>query len=169
MFLAFVSAILVSNRLRATSYSRYWMFLAFVSAILVSGCANAPEPAAASQDAVYKPVADVRQLMTTIVIPTSDAIFEVGSKPPADEKAWAAVQNAAMTLAESGNLLMIGSRAKAEAAWMDFSRAMIDAGEIAFKAAENKNVDEVLAAGDKIYTTCENCHNQYLDKTEAPK
>jgi hypothetical protein len=115
----------------------------------------------------FKPVAvDARELMTEIVIPTSDVLFEVGSKPPADDKAWTAVERAAMMLAESGNLLMIGDRAKHEPSWMDYSRAMTEAGEAALKAARKKNVDEVLAAGDKVYTTCENCHNQYMDKSK---
>jgi hypothetical protein len=142
--------------------------LVLATAVLVTACGSAPPQAstpAAEPKLEFKPVAaDARELMTEIVIPSSDVLFEVGSKPPADDKAWTAVERAAMMLAESGNLLMIGNRAKQETSWMEFSRAMTDAGEIALKAARDKNVDAMLAAGDKVYATCENCHNQYMDK-----
>jgi cytochrome c556 len=121
----------------------------------------------AEQEPPFKPVADVRQLMNAILIPSSDALFEVGSKPPKDADAWTNVERAAVTLAESGNLLMIGSRAKREAAWMQFARALVDAGQEAVKAATKKNVDDVLAAGDKIYETCDGCHSKYMDKSDA--
>ena len=143
-------------------------FLIFLSAIVLNGCGATPDQAAprpAEHEPPFKPIADVRQLMTAIIIPTSDVVFQVGSNLPQDDKAWTAVDNAALALAESGNLLMLGDRAKRETSWMEFSRAMIDAAETAMKAAQKKNVDEVLAAGDKVYATCENCHNQYMDKT----
>lgn len=149
------------------------LFFVSMTALLLSACqpaqtpqAASPAPAAAAQ-AEFKPVADIRQLMTAIVIPTSDALFDVGSKPPKDEKAWAAVEHAAVTLAESGNLLMIGDRAKNETEWKNFSRALIDGGQLAIAAAKRKDVDEVLAAGDTIYSTCENCHNKYMDKSRG--
>jgi len=149
------------------------VFSFLVLAMILNGCNPTPQapaaPSVAELKPDFKPTVDARGLMTAIVIPTSDVLFEVGSKPPADEKAWAAVQNAAVTLAESGNLLMIGSRAKPEAAWMQFSRAMTEAAEIAVKAAQDKKVDDVLAAGDKIYMSCENCHNQYMDKGSGGK
>jgi cytochrome c556 len=135
--------------------------------LVASACAPAQQatPSAAPAPA-FKTTGNVTQLMTALVIPSSDILFEVGSKPPADEAGWIRVQNAAVALAESGNLLMIGDRSKPEKEWADFSRAMIDAGQLALKAADNKNVDEVLAAGDKIYETCDNCHMKYMDKTK---
>jgi cytochrome c556 len=60
---------------------------------------------------------------------------------------------------------MIGNRAVNEGPWMELSRALTDSGEAALKAARNKNVDEVLAAGDKIYAACDNCHKKYMDKS----
>ena len=134
--------------------------------LAAAACAPAQQATPAAPTPAFKTTANVKQLMTAIVIPSSDILFEMGSKPPADEAGWMRVQNAAVSLAESGNLLMIGDRSKPEKEWADFSRAMIDAGQLALKAADKKNVDEVLAAGDKIYETCDNCHQKYMDKTK---
>ena len=57
---------------------------------------------------------------------------------------------------------MIGDRAKDQDAWMRHALALVDAGTAAFRAAEAKDVDAITAAGDEIYTSCENCHLQYL-------
>jgi cytochrome c556 len=41
---------------------------------------------------------------------------------------------------------------------------MADAAAVAGKAAKEKNVDAVLDASDVLYTTCEDCHRQYVKK-----
>jgi hypothetical protein len=41
------------------------------------------------------------------------------------------------------------------------AKAMADQGARAMKAAEAKNKDEILAAGDELNVTCTNCHNRY--------
>jgi cytochrome c556 len=47
---------------------------------------------------------------------------------------------------------------------MKFSRALINAGETAAKAAKAKNVDAVSDAGNDVYETCDGCHKQYLKR-----
>ncbi len=120
--------------------------------------------AASAQQPTFKPVASVDQLMKAIIIPSSDAVFQVAIEAPQDDERWAAVQNSALMLAESGNLLMIGDRAKDTGAWIKAAQALIEAGTVAFKAAEAKNEDALIEAGDQVYATCEGCHQQYLDK-----
>ena len=125
--------------------------------------------AAPAQQPTLKPVATVKQLMKAIVIPSSDAVFQVAAKEPKNEEQWAAVQNSALALAEAGNLLMIGSRAKDRGEWMKQSQALVDLGTVAVKAAEAKDVDAVSKAGDEIYNVCESCHNKYMEKTNEAK
>ncbi len=117
----------------------------------------------AAQQAPVKPVASVLQLHEAMITPSSDTLFNVGREAPKDDQAWTAVRNSALILAESGNLLMLGSRAKDEGAWMTMSQAMIDAAVAALKAAEAKDVDAVLEAGDGIVYACMNCHEPYRD------
>ncbi len=135
------------------------ILLLFLAALLFS-LSNT----ASAQQSTLKPVATVNQLMKVFIIPSSDALFQVAMEAPQDDEAWTAVQNSALMLAESGNLLMIGDRAKDAGEWIKAAQALIEAGTVAFKAAEAKNVDALIEAGDQVYATCEGCHQQYLDK-----
>ena len=85
-------------------------------------------PAVAAQQSGIKPIASIRQLHDAMITPASDAIFNVGVAAPRNDQEWLAVQNAAVTLTESGNLLMLGSRARDRGRWMRMSRSMVDAG-----------------------------------------
>ena len=115
---------------------------------------------AMTQQPVPKPVADLPQLMQAMVIPSSNNLFNVARQPPKDEKEWTAVRNSAVILAESGNLLMIGNRAK-DSVWMKTSLAMVEAGATALTAAEAKDVDGITEAGNQIIDACEVCHETH--------
>src|SRR5690349_13532367 len=87
--------------------------LLMLSAIALA--AQAPKTAPARPPAAAAPgsmraVATTRQLMHMVTIPSSDAVFKAaGDSPKTDEK-WNEVRDSALAVAESGNLLMIGSR-----------------------------------------------------------
>ncbi len=140
------------------------ILLLFLAALLLS-LSNA----ASAQQPTLKPVATVNQLMKAIVIPTSDAIFQVAMKAPETDEEWTVMQNNALTLAESGNLLMIGSRAKDQGDWIKAAQALVNAGTVAFKAAEAKNEDALIEAGDQVYATCEGCHSRYMEGAQMGK
>ena len=122
------------------------------------------KPATTPAPTSVRAVATVKQLMHIAVIPASDALFKAGGDPPTTDQAWSEVHDCALALAESGNLLMIGSRVVDRTTWLKFSRAMVDAAADAAKAAEAKNADALSAASDKVYDTCETCHAKYLKK-----
>jgi cytochrome c556 len=86
----------------------------------------------------------------------------VGAKAPADDMEWEKVAANAAALAESGNLLMIGTRVVDHGDWMKNAQALIATAQEAGQAAQEKNVDKVLAAGDKIYEVCDTCHKKYM-------
>lgn len=140
--------------------------LAAAGAILLSGCRASPKPSP------YRPVADVKQLMEAVVDPAADVIWgSVGTieskegtveTAPKTDAEWAVVRNAAYVITESGNLLMMGSRAKDADEWMKLSQALIDVGIRAIKAADAKDKDAVFEVGGDIYTACSNCHQRYL-------
>ncbi len=56
--------------------------------------------------------------------------------------------------------------ARDQTAWMQLSRAMVDAGAAALKAADAKDAAALSKAGDRIVASCENGHDQYLQKTQ---
>lgn len=137
-----------------------------------SGCGAAPPPP--QPPPPYKPVADVKQLMQSVVDPAADVIWgsvytivskegTVETAPKTDEE-WALVRNGAYVLTESGNLLMMGSRAKDTGEWMLQSQALIDVGMRAVKAAEAKDKDKVFEVGGDIYGVCSSCHEKYQVK-----
>ena len=44
---------------------------------------------------------------------------------------------------------------------MKMTRAMMDKGQLALKAAQDRNVEGILIAGGDINETCDNCHAKY--------
>lgn len=117
----------------------------------------------------YRQSASLEQLMEATVAPASDAIFDaavwVNGEPvslPDTEEEWEQIEHGAITLAESANLILLPGRAKDWGDWRRFAHDMHNAARAAERAAINKNVDEVLQAGDRIYQACTNCHAKYL-------
>lgn len=132
-------------------------------------CALVTTTVAATQNSVESPfrlVATVLQVMTAITVPASDAVFDAVADTPKNDKQWESVQNGALALAESGNLLLLPGRTRDNEDWVKESHAMIDAAMIALKAAREKNADKLMDAGDKIFDSCDSCHKKYLDKIQ---
>src|SRR5262245_4181624 len=135
-----------------------------VAALLATACARQP---------TFKPVASVKQLMEASIHPASEVVFEavgtivsasgVEEIAPKNDEEWENVQNNALILAESGNLLMMGDRAKDKGDWMKMSQALIDAGTIAANAASAKNADALFQAGGQVYEACSQCHTKYAN------
>ena len=109
----------------------------------------------------FQPVGSVSQVMISITYPTSDAIFYVERNSPKTEKDWNDLQAQALMLAESGNLLMMGTRARDQGDWIKDSKLLIDVGTAAYKAAQAKDLNAVLALNEQLNTACVTCHEQY--------
>lgn len=109
----------------------------------------------------YRIVGTMSQLMVDIILPTSDDIFYIERNPPSNDAQWAAIERTALTLAESGNLLMMPGRARDQSKWITDSRLLVDAGNLAFKAAKAKDLDAILALNDQLVTACTTCHQDY--------
>lgn len=135
--------------------------------------------AADSADAVpFELVADVGQLMNTVLEPAADfywdavgwIIDENGTLEiaPSTDEEWELVRNAAYVIAESGNLMMMKGRGADEAAWRGMSLAMVQVGRVAIAAAEAKNILAVFDAGAEVYAVCSSCHAAYALETLPP-
>ena len=115
--------------------------------------------------------------MTAVVDPAADVIWgSVGTivdekgteeRAPKTDEEWAAVLNSAFVITESGNLMMMGSRAKDTGEWMRQSQALIDVGMKAIKAAEARDKDAVFTVGGDIYEVCAECHKTYMVTAEG--
>ena len=74
---------------------------------------------------------------------------------------YQSILDSAAALFESGNLMLMGSRAVDKGDWVRMSRAMIESGQTVLKAVQAKNAAGVLAAGEAVNTSCDNCHRRY--------
>ena len=153
--------------------------------IALAACERAPEtpaaaasPPLASTSTAFEPVADMRQLMANVVEPAAEVFWDaVGSVEdssglkhlaPRTTEEWDAVRNSAYMVTESGNLMMIGTRARDQKEWLAMSRAMIEAGKTAIKAAEARDTAAVFNAGADLYATCTACHSHYVIGAPRP-
>ena len=138
-------------------------------AILLSGC---------TPEAPYTPVADVQDLMNSIIDPAADfywdavgwIIDENGTLEiePGSPEAWDSVRSAAVVVTESANLLMMEGRARNQGNWMTYSQAMLTAGRRAIEAAEARDKMAVFDVGAEIYYSCTACHATHAVETLRP-
>ena len=139
---------------------------------LVSSACAAPAPPP------LRPIADVKQLMVSVLEPAADEYWDgVGTiidqtgtfdiRPETNED-WDALVNHAYVIAESGNLMMLGPRAKDGGEWMQLSRALVDVGEKAIRAAEAHNEQGVFDVGAEVYEVCTSCHAKYAAELTPP-
>lgn len=101
------------------------------------------------------------QLMIDIIYPASDAVFYIDRQRPSTEKEWNDFRAQTLMLAESGNLLMMEGRARDQGDWMKDAKMLVDVGSAAFKAAQAKDVEAILALNDQLYAACVTCYEQY--------
>ena len=143
--------------------------------MLVVGCSGSTQPPAATAAAAAPPfhtTLTTKQLMTWIIDPNATAIWgSVGSvstdtgteeKHPQTDEEWGKFRNAAATLVESGNLLMLDGRAVDKDQWMATAKGMSDAAAQVLEAAEAKDVEAYFDAGGALYEACTACHSKYL-------
>jgi hypothetical protein len=103
--------------------------------------------------------------MEAMSIPASNALFEAGVEEPKSDEDWAKLRRQALILAESGNLLMIGSRVVDQDRWMAAALLMVEAGAAAKRAVEEKDIDKLAGeVGEQILNSCQGCHDQYLKR-----
>jgi hypothetical protein len=137
-----------------------------IAAAGIAGCASEPELPP------FMPVTTVDQLMDSVIAHAAEVYWDavsvivdangVTEKAPQTDEEWEAVWSAAISLAESGNLLMMAPRAVDDGEWMQMSAAMVRVGVEAAAAAEAKDPDRVLEVGEQVYNVCLACHTRYI-------
>lgn len=131
---------------------------------------SAPESAAAPATP-YKPVATNLELMESIIAHAADEYWSsvrividengVTEYVPETDEEWEEVWAAAISLAESGNLLMMPPRA-VDDEWIRISGELVDVGVEAAAAALARDSEAVLAVGEQVYNVCVECHQRYV-------
>ena len=133
----------------------------------VPGCRQAEPPVQPQA------IGDIRQIMR-MLDPSADAVWgSVGTivssagveeRKPRDEKEWDALLVHAVTVAETGNLLMLPGRAVDGDEWMARAESLRTAGREAVLAVAARDSAGVLTAGERITDACDRCHQTYWKK-----
>jgi len=152
--------------------SRRALLVALTAALAACGS----DQTEAGDQFVY--VADMAELMGHIVDPAADVYWSAGGvivdaegehfMIPENDEEWEALSNAAMTLAESGNLLLMDGRRRDDGAWVEIVHQFIDVSRQALEAADARNLDAVFDMGAEVYYICTNCHATYAIETLRP-
>ncbi len=142
-------------------------------------------------DIAAAPIANLAQLMRAIAFPASNSVFNVQIKdpgadipPPTGSRSfdfvewgstvypgWEAIDLAALALAESAPLFLVpGRRCEngrpvpvERADWQEFTEALMEAGQAAYRASQSRSLDAVIEVTDQLNDTCDNCHEVYRD------
>ena len=155
--------------MRSASWMLMVSVLMFVASIwfVLAGLRNTAQAAPAG----FEPIATVKQIMDGIVAPASDTVYQsvsiivseagVEENYPKTQAEWDVVAASAAALAEAGGLLTMGNRLVDEDQWPGLAKAMTDASLISKKAAEDRDKDALLASGEALNESCDNCHRAY--------
>ena len=163
--------------------TRTWLTLARIIPVAAAGfCAGA----LLAQSSERAPAMNLNQLMRGLFFPHSNTVFAAQREDPAQIKrapepsaasdpltgvfgGWEAVENSALALIESADLLMTPGRVcsngrpvpVAAEDWGRFAEQVRDAGKVAYDAAKTKNIDNMIEASEVLNTSCSNCHGRY--------
>lgn len=167
-----------------------------VVALVAAGCGSpspSNAPAAAPPAPAAQPYSNLAQVMRGIPFPNSNLIFDTqttdpGAPPKAAEGSgqnatqsfssvyggWQAVENAALALSETANLIMIPGRLCENGQpvpldredYRKFAAGLAEAGQAAYKAAQSKDLDAMVEVSGTVSEACAACHEVYRDKPD---
>lgn len=166
-----------------------------VASMLIGACSSQPAapPPATPAIPAPQPYSTLAQMMRGIPFPASNVIFDTQSedpgvvKKPADGTrgataafasvygGWQLVENNALAMAETANLLMIPGRVCENGRpvpldredFRKFAAGLADAGKAAYKAAQSKNLDAMVEVSGTVSDACAACHEVYRDKDDV--
>ena len=148
----------------------------------------AQSPSASAAQQVH---ADLNQLMRGVLYPAANVVFFAQADNPGDVKpnigqdpsmatdpltstfgGWQAVENAALALAESANLISIPGRTCSNGVpvpvkdpdWSKFVQEVRDAGMKAYRAAQTKDQDKMIDTAETLSAACAGCHRKWRDR-----
>lgn len=152
---------------------------------------TAQTPSTPAPQQIY---ANMNQLMRGVLYPAANVVFSAQANNPAEAKpgpfhdpsmstdpltstfgGWQAVENAALGLAESANLLLIPGRRCAngvaaptkDPAWVAFAQEVRDASMKAYTAAQAKDQEKIIEISEALSTSCSGCHRKWRDRRTA--
>jgi len=177
-----------------------WLLVLTLSVAACGGQQSSSAPPAAAPAApagagglTQQPYASLAQVMRAIPFNSANIIFDTqtndpGAKPKESEKGdaatqrfssiytgWPLVEQSALALSETANLLMIPGRLCENGRPVpldqdDFKKGILglaEAGKAAYKAAQSKNQEQMIEVSNVVTEACLVCHEVYRDTTDV--
>jgi hypothetical protein len=159
--------------------------------LMLAACGTSLVAQTPSTTAAQEVHANLNQLMRGVLYPAANVVFFPQTENPENVKpvpgqdpsmatdpltstfgGWQAVENAALALAESANLLTIPGRICSngapapikDPAWATFVQQVRDAGMLAYKAAQAKDQDKMIDISETLSAACAGCHRKWRDR-----
>ena len=128
------------------------------------GLAQAPNQQA-------RPSESLKQVMRSVALPNAKVMFEVQSHAPKNDQEWRDLENAAIRIKETANLILTPGRLMSNGRpvpvhapdYVKYAQALIPAGRDCLKAARMKSPDAISNCTDLLSQACDNCHNEFRD------
>jgi len=142
--------------------NRYLQIAILLPLTVISRAADEDPPAPMEAPAMET---TIMEMMVATVTPASDTLWGVDNPQTAAE--WQVLDDAAVAVIETFEEVRNGGGGPNDDAWASEAKfqAYIDeeiaAGQAARAAIAAKDLDALYAAGDSLYTPCENCHIDY--------
>ena len=160
------------------------LLIVLLAPAMALACTARTSPAVTTQ----KVHANLNQLMQGVVYPAANVLFSTQTedpaaleRPPVKDPAmatdplvsvfggWQAVENSALAIAESANLLMLPGRVcsngvvapSTDPTWSMFVGELRDAGLQAYAAAQAKDRDKMIELSEPINDACVHCHRKW--------
>lgn len=161
-----------------TSVSASSAILAVLCAtVTLAACAAPPAQPPAAQTASPPPAApmfvvpqlSINAAMVALVDHAAHNLWEVEreGKAPKSDADWEMVAEHAIQLAAAGPAITVGGTGPTDGlwvknpAWRAHAQEMSDAGVAAFRAAQAKSLDQLIAANGRLVESCEACHKEF--------
>ena len=171
--------------------------LVFATAVVASACSSSPERnvTAAAANPAPKAVGTLAQVMRGIYFPNANLLFDVQQKDPGAPPGsgadgargsvteqfasiytgWQVVENAAISIAESTDLLLVPGRHCQNGKpvpidrpeFIQAAQGMRQAALLALEAARAKDREKAIDTTNTIADGCAACHEVYRDKGDA--
>jgi hypothetical protein len=118
----------------------------------------------------YRAYVDMKTFMEHVLTPAAKIVWSVNGvvidergehdlSPKTDED-WERVVSGAATLVEATNALITPERAR-DAEWLRYAKALADAADKAYRAAEAHDLRTISQVSDQLDGICAACHRHY--------
>ena len=141
-----------------------------IAAALVVACAAVSPTLGENAGPPFRAFVDMKTFMEHVLTPAAKAIWSVNGividekgehdlSPKTDDD-WERVVSGAATLVEATNALIIPDRAR-DAEWLRYAKALADAADKAYRAAETRDLITIAQVSDQLDGICAACHRHY--------